>query len=299
MAEFRKKRPVGLGASFITAIEDESKVPASTNPNRTLDSDIAHYKLDDVTRYGIKLTASEAIPTVNEDVTKICYEQGAMNRKVSYITNDAIGSEPVPDNHFVSQVFGSIYDSKWIKIYRCDSRFSTVLHSEFIFEVYYQTKAFQLNGSCEFISPKVYEYGCFEDSGSYYCYIIMDLVSEPKLTDEQCKRITPGIESVNECLKSNNLYHNDLLPRNVFEDSNTKKPIIIDYGLSLSIERGNQPPWMCNIDERWDRDDLPSVITPEPRNDDLGGGRRATKRKRNKKPRKTKRKRNKKNKKIK
>jgi hypothetical protein len=295
MAEFRKKRPPGLGTSFITAIENESKVAAPTIVNRTLDSDIAHYKLDDVTRDGIQLTASKAITTVNDDVKQICDEQSAMNRKVSYITNDAIGSEPVPNNHFVSQVFGSTYgdDSKWIKIYRCDSRFSTVLHSEFIFEVYYQTKAFQLNGSCKFISPEVHEYGCFEDSDSYYCYIIMDLVSEPKLTGEQCKRITPGIESVNECLKSNNLYHNDLLPRNVFEDKQTRKPIIIDYGLSLSKERGNQSTWVCNIDERWD---LPNVVTPEPEHQ-FNGGRRATKRKRNKKPRKTKRKRNKKNKK--
>ena len=280
------KRPPPLFVDDnLTLQEDKEAVPPSHY--RTLQTDM--YNLSEETQKGIGATSRGAAQNIDQRIIGLCSKENVLNRKTSYLTQSEVGNNLTGFNSFVSLVYGCKLNSSWIKIYRCREEHRTVLEAEFIFEVYYQTKAFNLNAACNFISPRVHNYGSFEHDEEFYCYIIMDFISEQPLSKDQCVKATKEIKRVDACLQTNGIYHNDAVKRNVFKDSRSDKLILIDFGLSLDTKRGNQPGWNCSDskasfgDSQFDDslfdeslfDDSPAIVTPPhpmTRREDLEAG---------------------------
>jgi hypothetical protein len=228
--------------------------PDKVEEFRTILSDIEHYEVDD-DKCGIIETLENAKKgekveneTDPEDIISLCTDNNHKNTKISFTSYEALELDhPNDKNNFRTLVYGIKHDQMWTKIYKCRADLKTILGSEFIFEVYYQNKARDLNDKCKFKSPKIIDYGHFVRNGLYYCYMHMDFVNgDPLNYDyEACVSIADNIKSVDECMISNGLHHNDLLPRNAFKDTETGLPIIIDYGLALSKKRGNIRDWSC------------------------------------------------------
>jgi len=168
-----------------------------------------------------------------------------LNTKLSYISFKE--SQVRHDNILKTFVYGIRYgEDKWIKIYKTDIDFTplrienaqsaspsslitahsvgvlneqrckTIIESEFVFEVYYQKKAYELNESCGFISPAVIDYGAFIDEYYVYHYMIMDYIPETKLQKDECDAIKEKVGIVDKCLRDNGIFHNELAARNVF-----------------------------------------------------------------------------------
>ena len=227
-----------------------------------------------------------------------------MNTKLSYISFKE--SQVRHDNILKTFVYGIRYgEDKWIKIYKTDIDFTplrienaqsaspsslitahsvgvlneqrckTIIESEFVFEVYYQKKAHELNESCGFISPAVIDYGAFIDEYYVYHYMIMDYIPETKLQKDECDAIKEKVALVDACLRKNGIFHNDLAARNVFSrDSN---PIIIDFGQALNKERGEHFSLECdkiNASPSMPQNLPLRAITPSPSSSPSGGKRK-------------------------
>lgn len=222
--------------------------PNKVEKFRTITSDIEHYKLDDDDKGEIVKTLENANEKEIQYIISLCTDNNHKNTKISFTSDEGLKlNHPNINNTFRTLVYGIEQDEIWTKIYRCKEHLKTIMESEFIFEVYYQKKAHDLNNECQFISPKVIDYGHFVRNGLYYCYIHMDLVNEVPLNHDSqaCDLIADNIKFTDKCMISNGLHHNDLLPRNAFKDTESGLPIIIDYGLALSKKRGNDRDWSC------------------------------------------------------
>ena len=175
--------------------------------HRTLASDIEHYNFD------IDSEKEELIDIQQKTID--ASKKSPLNTKLSYISFKE--SQVRHDNILKTFVYGIRYgEDKWIKIYKTDIDFKTIIESEFVFEVYYQKKAHELNESCGFISPAVIDYGAFIDEYYVYHYMIMDYIPETKLQKDECDAIKEKVGIVDKCLRDNGIFHNDLAARNVF-----------------------------------------------------------------------------------
>jgi hypothetical protein len=214
--------------------------------HRTLESDIEYYMIDEKKKL---VQLKEKLIDLQETIINACKEP-LLNSKKSYISFTE--SPARDDNIMKTLVYGIRYgDDKWIKIYKTDVAYRTIIESEFIFEVYYQKKAHELNKSCEFISPAVIDYRAFVNEGFVYHYIVMEYIPETKLNKDECDAIKDKVKNVDKCLRKNGIFHNDLATRNVFNRNG--KPIIIDFGQALNKERGEHFSLDC---------DKPHIITP-------------------------------------
>ena len=232
-------------------------------------------------------TLASANDEMNANIISLCSGDTHKNTKISFITSEALATNhPTAYNTFKTSVFGAIVNSEnvnsenvnsenvnsenvnsenvnsenvnsenvnsknvktWMKIYRCNTAFRSILESEFTFEVYYQNKARGLNTDCSFNSPNIIDYGHFDNDDYYYCYIHMDFINELPLNANYtaCASLGKLINEVDSCMKSRGVFHNDLLPRNAFKSESSNKPIIIDFGLALSSKRGDAGEWSC------------------------------------------------------
>lgn len=151
--------------------------------------------------------------------------------------------------------------------------------------MYYQTKAHTLNTQCNFYSPNVFEYGQFihTDITAYKYiihYIIMEYIPNPKIDIITCKKIKPKVEAVDNCLRANGIFHNDLAARNVFY--NEDKPSIIDFGQALNQIHTEAVDFNCDpINQifRLQNTKLPPhsplpAVTPSPPASTIGGKRK-------------------------
>ena len=106
--------------------------------------------------------------------------------------------------------------------------------SKILSEVYFQIKAEHLKEVCRYKTSKIIQYGLLNPRNDIF-YILYDKLSGltplTKLLDNKdCSKIMDRVREVNNCLKANELYHNDLTTLdNILVDSNNNL-YIIDYG---------------------------------------------------------------------
>jgi hypothetical protein len=102
---------------------------------------------------------------------------------VKQIRSDSVGANIPPTDVYV---WGAKYGSdQWIKIYEADQEeHMEITKASWLAEIYFQNKAHGLNDTCNFISPKIHEYGSvtFLPNES-------DLPSDEELTAESLARM--------------------------------------------------------------------------------------------------------------
>jgi serine/threonine protein kinase len=252
---------------------------------RTFEYDMINNNMTNLEKKGLtdvkkQMTKEPSTDLINTIVNK-CIKH-SHNTKESYMYQGLKYENTV--DYMKSFVCGSKYgENQWIKIYKTEnaSNYKPIIESEFIFEVYYQKKAHELNESCAFISPAVIDYGAFVNEGSVYHYIIMDYIPETKLKKDECDAIKQNVEAVDTCLRKNGIYHNDLAARNVFNRNGN--PIIIDFGLALNKERDkffslncidDVPPLPKQTRSRAVTPSPKHSVTPSPPPSPIGGKRK-------------------------
>ena len=239
---FRSKRP-----KYLHVDEEE--------PDRTLESDLRDYGLDETTKESIR-ELDRNMPNITGNISHIEESLSRSikrpeSRKLFSRFSDIALKFWKPASGFEVDVYVSKFEpDKYLKLYVAEHRSFEVAKSEFLFEVYYQNKAFELNGSCSFISPKIYEYGYFVDHTRYCLYMIMDFIPEDNMNNAQCKSITQSILAVDDCLQKHNISHNDIAPRNVRvrEVDGKNLPILFDYGEARNKQNPIPKPWRCPPD---------------------------------------------------
>jgi len=125
-----------------------------------------------------------------------------------------------------------------------------------ISEVYYQIKAKTLNKECDFVSPETYSFfiEIKEDRQGFYIvgtiiseFLEMDEINHDETGDAD-ESIKDAVETLDECMRKNELFHNDLWdPRNplsrLLNHGNVKlikktdKIAILDFGSAHDDER--------------------------------------------------------------
>ena len=208
-------------------------------PDRTLESDLLYYDLDEMTKVSIRQLERTMTDRTSDYSDILVLLPEAIQRPEPRIIfkkhSDMERRFSTRDNSSEIKVyFSKLKDGKWLKLYvllyAVDA--INVAKSEFLFEVYYQKKAFELNSKCNFISPNIHDYGYFVTDYNYCLYMIMDFIPENNMTNAQCESITPSILAVDKCLQENNVAHNDVTQRNVRvrEVDSKNIPILFDYG---------------------------------------------------------------------
>lgn len=100
-------------------------------------------------------------------------------------------------------------------------------------EITMQKYAYELQDKCDFSVPKIYEYGKIlpdVPGANVLYYIIMEYIDAPTLRKtDRTGELKGKTESINECLKRNNLFHNDYHIENILVGENDKISVI-DYG---------------------------------------------------------------------
>lgn len=224
-------------------------------PDRTLESDLRDYGLDETTKESIR-ELDRNMPNITGNIKHI---EESLSRSIKRPESRKLFSRFSdialkfwnPASGFEVDVYVSkIEPDKYLKLYVAEERSFAVAKSEFLFEVYYQNKAFELNGICNFISPRIYEYGYFVDHTRYCLYMIMDFIPEDNMSNAQCKSITQSILAVDDCLQKHNISHNDIAPRNVRvrEVDGEYVPILFDYGEARNKQNSIPNPWRCLSD---------------------------------------------------
>ena len=224
-------------------------------PDRTLESDLRDYGLDETTKESIR-ELDRNMPNITGNIKHIEESLSRSikrpeSRKLFSRFSDIALKFWKPESGFEVDVYVSkIEPDKYLKLYVAEERSFEVAKSEFLFEVYYQNKAFELNGTCSFISPKIYEYGYFVDNTLYCLYMIMDFIPEDNMSNAQCKSITQSILAVDDCLQKHNISHNDIAPRNVRvrEVGGEDVAILFDYGEARNKQKHMPNPWRCPSD---------------------------------------------------
>lgn len=133
-------------------------------------------------------------------------------------------------------------------------------------EVYYHIEFSKLQSSCNFRVPKLIEYGFIEHNNDeninigdeFIFYIKMEdvdatpvtklneLYDDTKQVLGKCIDIEKEVNRINDCLRENNLHHNDLHTDNVMVDKNGEL-IIIDFGESSNILQKPLTDDFCSI----------------------------------------------------
>lgn len=133
-------------------------------------------------------------------------------------------------------------------------------------EVYYHIEFSKLQSSCNFRVPKLIEYGFIEHNNDeninigdeFIFYIKMEdvdatpvtklneLYDDTKQVLSKCIDIEKEVNRINDCLRENNLHHNDLHTDNVMVDKNGEL-IIIDFGESSNILQKPLTEDFCSI----------------------------------------------------
>ena len=136
-----------------------------------------------------------------------------------------------------------------VYIYDDDTKKNIVL-AKILCEIYFQQHAMEFNGpsECNFLVPNIYSYGFIQshqNKEQLVFYFTMEHVNAT--TIEKFKHTVPedyakymiskakSIE-IDDCLKCNGFYHNDLHSNNIMISNTDNKIYIIDYGESSKIE---------------------------------------------------------------
>ena len=100
-------------------------------------------------------------------------------------------------------------------------------------EITMQKYAYELQDKCVFSVPEIYEYGKIlseRPEANVLYYIIMEYIDAPTLRKtDRTGELKGKTESINSCLKMNNLFHNDYHIENILVGENDKISVI-DYG---------------------------------------------------------------------
>ena len=102
-------------------------------------------------------------------------------------------------------------------------------------EITMQKHAYNLQDKCVFSVPEIYEYGKIlpETPGANVLYyIIMEYIDAPTLRrSNKVVELKEKTELLDDCLKTNSLFHNDYHNENILVGNNDKISVI-DYGRS-------------------------------------------------------------------
>jgi hypothetical protein len=115
-----------------------------------------------------------------------------------------------------------------------------LFEEKFFKEIYMQMIAKEIEEKCEVSIPSIIEFGKFKkynkgDLDENYFYIIMDFIEgENPVNLEKCEELKTKVKAINECLKSKDIYHNDLNSGNVIINDGTIT--LIDFGEATQTE---------------------------------------------------------------
>ena len=120
-----------------------------------------------------------------------------------------------------------------------DSPIVKLSEEKFFKEIYLQMITKEIEEECEVSIPSIIEFGKFEkyNNGDLenYFFIIMDFIEgENPVNLEKCEELKTKVKAINECLKSKDIYHNDLNSGNVIINDGTIT--LIDFGEATQTE---------------------------------------------------------------
>ena len=120
-----------------------------------------------------------------------------------------------------------------------NSRIVKLFEEKFFKEIYLQMITKEIEKDCEVSIPSIIEFGKFKKKNKgvreNYFYIIMDFIEgENPVNLENCEELKTKVNAINECLKSKNIYHNDLNSGNVIINDGTIT--LIDFGEATQTE---------------------------------------------------------------
>jgi tRNA A-37 threonylcarbamoyl transferase component Bud32 len=125
-----------------------------------------------------------------------------------------------------------------------DSPIVKLYEEKFFKEIYLQMITKEIEEECEVSIPSIIEFGKFEEYNKgdleNYFYIIMDFIEgENPVNLEKCEELKTKVKAINKCLKSKDIYHNDLNSGNVIINDGTIT--LIDFGEATETEGHARP----------------------------------------------------------
>ena len=235
------KRPNFLSSLTLNITPPELKKSTELSVEKLLQNSIKTTEILDIAMV-IAMDITQESPYIKKVIDKI---NNSNDRPISLHKN-RIFEESVETRYYVDiYVYSDDDDIIKIYLYDCDNLSDYLLIKEVAMQIYSERI---VGPKCDYDVPSIISYGKhilnetdnIDTSKTCLFFIKMtkilynnlyNFVKSKEFNDTNCDKISTKINTISDCMKVNNLYHNDLHRENIMIDNSPNNNIsIIDYG---------------------------------------------------------------------